>query len=63
MVDITMCKSKDCPISDSCYRFLATPCQYLQSYADFFDMSKDKANGCDMYMPAYDWLLPKKESK
>jgi hypothetical protein len=38
MPDITMCSGKEkqtqnpCPLRDSCYRFIATPSEYRQSY-------------------------------
>lgn len=32
MPDIAMCTGGDCPLRDKCYRFLATPNSYLQSY-------------------------------
>lgn len=32
MADITMCKDEDCPSCDSCYRFIALPSTFMQSY-------------------------------
>lgn len=32
MSDITMCNGADCPKKNECYRFLATPSEYRQSY-------------------------------
>lgn len=32
MPDISMCEGKDCPLKDKCYRFIATPDKYHQSY-------------------------------
>lgn len=32
MPDITMCRGKDCPKKDSCYRFTAKPNEWRQSY-------------------------------
>lgn len=32
MPDITMCKGEDCPLKDSCYRYVATPSEYRQSF-------------------------------
>lgn len=38
MPDITMCRgydpdtNKDCPMKDSCYRYVATPSEFRQSY-------------------------------
>lgn len=46
MSDITMCKNDTCPLKNTCYRFIATPSEYLQSYADF---KYDEKTGCDYY--------------
>lgn len=35
MPDITMCMSKDCPKKNECYRYIAKPDKYYQSYADY----------------------------
>lgn len=32
MPDISMCKGTSCPIKDSCYRHVAKPNRYLQTY-------------------------------
>lgn len=32
MPDISMCQNKECPLSKKCYRFLAEPNPYRQSY-------------------------------
>jgi hypothetical protein len=32
MPDISMCKGVDCKIRDKCYRYLAVPSEYVQSY-------------------------------
>jgi hypothetical protein len=32
MPDISMCQNKQCLSKDKCYRFTATPNQYMQSY-------------------------------
>jgi hypothetical protein len=32
MPDITMCEGKDCPLKETCYRYLADPSRYRQSY-------------------------------
>ena len=48
MADITMCKVKDCPLKEGCYRFKAEPSKYRQSY--FIGIPFDKKNKkCDMY--------------
>jgi len=49
MPDITMCMNKKCMYNDRCYRYLATPSQYMQSYADF----KPNEVGCDYFWPLY----------
>ena len=46
MPDITMCNDIDCPQRGSCYRFLAEPNPYRQSY---FALSPRKMDGCDYY--------------
>jgi hypothetical protein len=35
MPDITMCENKDCPLASRCYRRVAEPSSYSQSYAMF----------------------------
>lgn len=48
MPDITMCKGTKCPISNSCYRFLAKPTNEYQSY--FTEVPYDlKTNKCVYY--------------
>ena len=32
MPDITMCKGGDCPLKETCWRYLAVPGKYGQSY-------------------------------
>ena len=44
MPDISMCKDYDCPLKNTCYRYVAKPSEY-QYYAGF--KYKD---GCDYYM-------------
>lgn len=49
MPDISMCQNKDCPSAKSCYRFLATPSPYRQSYMDYkVPPGQDR---CDSYSP------------
>ena len=31
-MDITMCEGKNCDLSITCYRYTATPSEYIQSY-------------------------------
>ena len=39
MPDIALCKNEKCKLKKSCYRFIATPDEYWQTYCDF--VSKD----------------------
>ena len=32
MTDITMCKSRNCPLRETCYRYTAAPNPYRQAY-------------------------------
>ena len=34
MPDIAMCKGKDCSLKDKCYRYMAEPDEYRQSYIE-----------------------------
>lgn len=46
--DITMCEGKDCPLKNTCYRYLCKPDKYWQSY--FMDVPYDaKKKTCDSY--------------
>ena len=40
MPDITMCDGGDCPLKQNCYRYLATPSEFRQSY--FVNLPYDK---------------------
>ena len=35
MADITMCVGTGCPLRETCYRYMAEPNEYRQSFADF----------------------------
>lgn len=35
MPDISMCTNKECPLSNDCFRFMAEPNPYRQSYNRF----------------------------
>ena len=35
MPDIAMCQSHECPRRVGCYRYMATPNEYRQSYMEF----------------------------
>jgi hypothetical protein len=32
MADITMCRNNKCKLKDNCYRYIAVPDKYMQSY-------------------------------
>ena len=44
MPDISMCLNKECPLKDNCYRYVAKPSEFRQSYSEF-----KYNNGCDYY--------------
>ena len=46
MPDISMCMNKECPKKNKCYRYMAVPNPFRQSYADF-----GKELPCDHYWP------------
>lgn len=48
MPDICMCKENNCPKRLECYRFMAIPTPYRQSY--FVELKYDE-NGCELYWP------------
>ena len=57
MPDISMCPRTDCSKKETCYRFMATPCDY-QSY---FVSSPIKEDGeCDYY---WEIVKPKIDEK
>jgi len=46
MVDIALCINQTCPKRESCFRFMARPNPYYQSYGEF----KPKPDGsCNMH--------------
>ena len=47
MADITMCEGDNCPSKQTCYRFLATPNEYRQSY--FYPTPNIVDKKCDEY--------------
>jgi hypothetical protein len=51
MPDISMCENYDCPLSNGCFRFLATPNPYGQSYAEFEFITVDDVTECGAYWP------------
>ena len=46
MTDITMCFGGDCPVKESCYRFMAEPNEYRQAY---FSIPPFEKSTCKMY--------------
>jgi hypothetical protein len=50
MPDITMCDSPMCLKAEQCYRFMAVPSIYRQSYADFYVPGEE----CSHYSPIRD---------
>ena len=46
MADITMCKDSECPNSNSCFRYRASPSKFMQSY---FAKSPRTDEGCEHY--------------
>lgn len=51
MVDICKCNNKECPLRETCFRFLAEDSLY-QSY--FIGVTCDETEKCDMYWPVKD---------
>jgi len=52
MPDISMCKNKECPSREKCYRYMAIPSDIWQSYADFKVPARRKK--CADFMIIYD---------
>lgn len=48
MPDISMCKGGECPLKENCYRYLATPSEYLQSYLSNPPYNEEKKE-CEYY--------------
>ena len=46
MPDITMCEGTDCPHKENCYRYIAEPSEFRQSY---FSIPPIKDGKCDHY--------------
>jgi hypothetical protein len=46
MPDITMCNGVGCEIKEICYRYKATPSEFMQSY---FFTTPNKGLNCDYY--------------
>lgn len=51
MPDITMCTNDECPLRESCYRYMAKPSEYMQSYAVFeWKAGKKGKVDCEYYV-------------
>ena len=51
MADITMCINEFCPIKEKCYRYMATPNEFWQSYGEFNFIKTDReTTECDGYI-------------
>ena len=48
MPDITMCRGKNCPDKNTCYRFTAMPDKYWQSY--FVEIPFERYGKCYHYL-------------
>lgn len=52
MPDISMCVNKDCQVKLDCYRYIATPHEYWQSYSCFNETLKED---CEHFVKAHDY--------
>ncbi len=50
MVDITMCKDKECPDREKCARFKAVPDSYHQSWFIESPRKDKKSSRCEYFM-------------
>ncbi len=50
MPDISMCRDQECPSRETCFRFVATPSPFLQTYGAFGRRPNEAK--CDHYWPA-----------
>jgi hypothetical protein len=55
MADITMCRGEGCPMKNTCWRFLAKPDEFRQSY---FTSPPNANNHCEHYWKTKIRLLP-----
>ena len=53
MPDISMCSNDECPLKNSCYRFMATPSEYMQSYTKFNFEVKNNHIMCNHFVKYY----------
>ena len=47
MPDMTMCNGISCTVRESCYRYIATPSEFMQAY---FTGSPKKGDTCEYYI-------------
>ena len=56
-MDITKCKDEECPLKDTCFRYVAKPDEFWQAY--FTETPFDKIrNTCDFY-----WSIKTEENE
>ena len=58
MPDFSICRNTECPIQDSCYRYLAEPDELAQSFTVFIPVIDEHGNFVDC-----DWFKPLPEFK
>jgi hypothetical protein len=57
MPDITMCINSECPLSSKCWRFVAIPNPFRQSYTDFKPYTNEDGElACDHFMEVHEDL-------
>ena len=64
MPDITMCEGMNCPHKEACYRYTATPSEFMQSY--FMNSPIEESGRCTYYWGENGeaiWNLPNSEVK
>jgi len=50
MPDIALCNNETCPLKKSCYRYMAKPNEYLQTYSTFEWREHHNHLMCDGFM-------------
>ena len=50
MPDITMCENSSCPLKQGCFRYMAKPSEYRQSYSNFEYTIEDGVVECGYFM-------------
>ena len=53
MPDMAMCQRDDCPLKETCYRYMAQPSS-VQSYCRFQFYYNEGKVGCFFYIPLKD---------